>query len=148
MAEQMMQETAGKAIPAGYKQTEVGVIPEDWGVFEIQDLIYDLRGGAPFKPSDFTKQGVKVLPKGGVVRGGILKIKEIQDYGETVSIEILRHGLSNKEAFEVESAIIDYIGKKNLTNIVLGHDSHDRGRMSLTELEIKYGAQKAIFELN
>ena len=78
MAEQIMQETADKAIPAGYKQTEVGVIPEDWRVFEIQDLIYDLRGGAPFKPSDFTKQGVKVLPKGGVVRGGILKIKEIE----------------------------------------------------------------------
>lgn len=32
MAEQMMQEAAGKAIPAGYKQTEVGVIPEDWDV--------------------------------------------------------------------------------------------------------------------
>ena len=30
MAEQMMQEAAGKTIPAGYKQTEVGVIPEDW----------------------------------------------------------------------------------------------------------------------
>ncbi|TNI84562.1 restriction endonuclease subunit S [Aeromonas allosaccharophila] len=30
MAEQMMQEAAGKAIPAGYKQTEAGVIPEDW----------------------------------------------------------------------------------------------------------------------
>lgn len=30
MAEQMMQEAAGKAIPAGYKQTDAGVIPEDW----------------------------------------------------------------------------------------------------------------------
>ncbi|WP_270666821.1 MULTISPECIES: hypothetical protein, partial [unclassified Aeromonas] len=43
MAEQMMQEAADKAIPAGYKQTEVGVIPEDWIVeplenFHIQDL--------------------------------------------------------------------------------------------------------------
>ena len=27
MAEQMMQEAAGKTIPAGYKQTEVGIIP-------------------------------------------------------------------------------------------------------------------------
>ena len=35
MAEQMMQETAGKAIPAGYQQTEVGVIPEDWVVSQI-----------------------------------------------------------------------------------------------------------------
>ena len=41
MAEQMKQEVAGKTIPAGYKQTEVGVIPEDWGCLDlshVQDL--------------------------------------------------------------------------------------------------------------
>lgn len=38
MAEQMMQEAAGKAIPAGYKQTEVGVIPEEWDVATIEEL--------------------------------------------------------------------------------------------------------------
>ena len=38
MTEQMMQETAGKAIPAGYKQTEVGVIPEDWDVKSVYAL--------------------------------------------------------------------------------------------------------------
>ncbi|MFM5520262.1 restriction endonuclease subunit S [Aeromonas jandaei] len=39
MAEQMMQEAAGKAIPAGYQQTEVGVIPEDWVVISIQNSL-------------------------------------------------------------------------------------------------------------
>jgi len=39
MAEQMMQEAAGKAIPAGYKQTEVGVIPEDWEVAPIGSVL-------------------------------------------------------------------------------------------------------------
>ncbi|MDH1637609.1 restriction endonuclease subunit S [Aeromonas caviae] len=38
MAEQMMQEAAGKAIPAGYQQTEVGVIPEAWNIKELQHL--------------------------------------------------------------------------------------------------------------
>ena len=38
MAEQMMQEAAGKTIPAGYKQTEVGVIPEEWDVATIEEL--------------------------------------------------------------------------------------------------------------
>ncbi|MDD9227513.1 restriction endonuclease subunit S [Aeromonas hydrophila] len=38
MAEQVMQEAAGKAIPAGYKQTEVGVIPEEWDVATIEEL--------------------------------------------------------------------------------------------------------------
>jgi type I restriction enzyme S subunit len=43
MAEQMKQNKAGEMaakqiIPAGYKQTEVGVIPEDWEVFQLGDL--------------------------------------------------------------------------------------------------------------
>lgn len=38
MAEQMMQEAAGKAIPAGYKQTEVGIIPEDWTVANLSAI--------------------------------------------------------------------------------------------------------------
>ncbi|MFM2482833.1 restriction endonuclease subunit S [Celerinatantimonas sp. YJH-8] len=60
----------------GYKLSELGEIPEDWRVKPIESLIQDLRGGAPFKPSDFTNTGVKVLPKGGVVRGGVLKVTE------------------------------------------------------------------------
>ncbi|MFB0953021.1 MAG: restriction endonuclease subunit S [Aeromonadaceae bacterium] len=44
MAEQIMQETAGKAIPAGYKQTEVGVIPEHWAVFSLGD-IFSFKNG-------------------------------------------------------------------------------------------------------
>ncbi len=38
MAEQMMQDAAGKASPAGYKQTEVGVIPDDWHIYSLHEL--------------------------------------------------------------------------------------------------------------
>lgn len=72
------------------------------------------------------------------------RIKDIHANGKEVKLEILRHRLdTEKEAFEVESAIIDLVGKKNLTNIVSGHDAEDRGRMNLDELKIKYEAQKA-----
>ncbi|WP_270672173.1 restriction endonuclease subunit S [Aeromonas sp. QDB17] len=47
MAEQMMQDAAGKAIPAGYKQTEVGVIPEDWGVSSLKDVAFFGGGTTP-----------------------------------------------------------------------------------------------------
>ena len=50
MAEQMMQEAAGKAIPAGYKQTEVGVIPEDWGVKKGRELFTKIQDGTHFSP--------------------------------------------------------------------------------------------------
>ena len=65
---------------AGYRQTEVGVIPEDWEVLPISALTTEFRGGAPLKPSDFKTLGVKVLPKGGVGRTGFLRIadKDIQ----------------------------------------------------------------------
>lgn len=45
MAEQMMQEAAGKTIPAGYKQTEVGVIPEDWDVCSLGNCAYFIGSG-------------------------------------------------------------------------------------------------------
>jgi type I restriction enzyme S subunit len=60
----------------GYKQTEVGVIPEAWEVVSIGNLITEFRGGASLKPSDFTSTGVKVLPKGGVGRTGWLQIED------------------------------------------------------------------------
>ncbi len=47
MAEQMMQDAAGKAIPAGYKQTEVGVIPEDWGGSSLKDVAFFGGGTTP-----------------------------------------------------------------------------------------------------
>lgn len=77
-----------------------------------------------------------------------IKINEIIKSGEKPLIDILRHGLTSDEAFKVECAVIDYIGKENLTNMVLGHDSTDMGRMSLKELEIKYKAEKVEFEDN
>lgn len=64
------------AVRAGYKLTDVGVIPIDWQVASIASLTTEFRGGAPLKPSDFTDHGVKVLPKGGVGRVGKLRIAE------------------------------------------------------------------------
>ena len=60
----------------GYKKSAIGVIPEDWEVDDLGKFITEFRGGAPLKPSDFTNGGVKVLPKGAVVRGGFLKIND------------------------------------------------------------------------
>ncbi len=52
MAEQIMQNAAGKTIPAGYKQTEVGVIPEDWSVSTIGDCTRWMSGGTPNRNID------------------------------------------------------------------------------------------------
>ena len=61
---------------SGYKQTDAGVIPEEWEVAPLSELVTEFRGGAPLKPSDFTNAGIKVLPKGAVGRTGWLTIDD------------------------------------------------------------------------
>lgn len=45
MSQQYQVEAAKKLVPEGYKQTEVGIIPEDWEVSTIQDLKFELSDG-------------------------------------------------------------------------------------------------------
>lgn len=42
--------------------------------------------------------------------------------------------------------MIDFLGIENLTNLVNGHYSADRGKMSLQDLQIEYQAEEAIFD--
>jgi hypothetical protein len=53
---------------------------------------------------------------------------------------IHRHGLTEKEAFEVESALIDFIGLENLSNRMLGHKADERGQMTIEEIIARYNA--------
>lgn len=76
----------------------------------------------------------------------IKKIREIQNSGLEVKHVVLRHELTSEEAFEVESAVIDVLGKDNLTNLVKGHNSEDKGLMNLEDIKIKYEAEDAIIE--
>lgn len=71
------------------------------------------------------------------------RIREIISLGHKVKYVIHRHGLTPETAFEVEAALIDFIGMEDLTNIVQGHNSDDRGRMSIEEIIAKYNAQHA-----
>src|SRR5690554_2747703 len=51
-----LAEMASNSIPVGYKQTEVGVIPEDWDVCELQDAVNFLDGlRRPVKSGDRAK---------------------------------------------------------------------------------------------
>ena len=45
------------------------------------------------------------------------RIRAILAGGHEVQHRIIRHGLTEKEAFEVEAALIDFIGLDGLTNL-------------------------------
>ncbi|QUY45602.1 restriction endonuclease subunit S [Acaryochloris marina] len=51
---------SSEKLPKGYKQTEVGVIPEDWELDTIGQSMRLINGRA-FKPSDWTDQGTPII---------------------------------------------------------------------------------------
>ena len=73
-------------------------------------------------------------------------IREILAAGETPLHVIVRHGMDEKTAFEVEGALIDAYGLDELKNAVNGHGHNTRGLQPDLELEIRYGAEPAIIE--
>lgn len=72
------------------------------------------------------------------------RIRAIHTSGAHVQYEIVRHGLEEQQAFEVESALIDWIGVHALTNSVDGHHADTRGRMKVAELIATYGAKPVV----
>jgi hypothetical protein len=69
-------------------------------------------------------------------------IRDIIASGKRVEYRIVRHRMSDEAAFEVESALIDYIGFEDLSNDVRGHHTTERGLMTVEEITEKYNAKK------
>jgi uncharacterized protein len=72
----------------------------------------------------------------------ISTIQSIISDGYELEPIIIRHGLDEDTAYEVESALIDCFGLENLANIQAGHKSSDRGIMSATDVQLKYNPKK------
>lgn len=68
------------------------------------------------------------------------RIRTIQKSGKTVEHFVLRHGLTEQAAFEVEAAVIDFAGMPNLSNIQSGHYSTDFGIKTTEEVIAMYSA--------
>lgn len=78
--------------------------------------------------------------KDGTLSDKLDKIRGIRANGLEVKHVVHRHGLTEKEAFEVEAALIDFIGSSGLANQVQGYNSDDRGQMTVAEVISKYQA--------
>lgn len=71
------------------------------------------------------------------------KIRELVNNGQTVKHVIVRHGLTESEAFQIEATLIDtlkYCGIL-LSNLVGGHNSIEKGLMTSEEIIRLYNAQ-------
>lgn len=70
----------------------------------------------------------------------LARIRDIEASGAVTEHFVLRHGLTEESAFEVEAAVIDLVGMDNLSNVQNGHYSTDYGIMSPEEVEAMYSA--------
>lgn len=68
------------------------------------------------------------------------RIRAIQKSRKSVEHFVLRHGLTERSAFEVEAALIDFVGIPNLSNIQSGHYSTDFGIKTTEEVIAMYSA--------
>lgn len=68
------------------------------------------------------------------------RIRAIKESGSSVQHFILRHGLTEPMAFEIEAAVIDFVGITNLSNLQSGHYSTDFGIKTSDEVIAMYSA--------
>ncbi len=73
-------------------------------------------------------------------------IRDIEDSGHHVRIEVLRHGLMEAEAFHVEAAVMDLLS--DLAILKAGHGTEAYGRMSVDDVNALYGARPVDFDPN
>ena len=106
--------------------------PRDRGIFYVgkglNNRVFDHVTGA--------------LNKQGNPSDKIEQIQAIYAAGKSVEHFILRHGLDEHSAFELEAAIIDFIGLQCLTNQQGGHYSSDFGLMSVADIQVMYEAER------
>ena len=79
-------------------------------------IFYVGKGKGPNRPFVHLKEGIDHKNPELETR-----IRKIRIGGDEPEVEILRYGLSERGALDMESAVIDAIGVGNLSNLIKGH---------------------------
>lgn len=77
-------------VKPGYRQTEVGVIPEDWDVSALGGLI-DLLTGFPFPSKGYSQSGIRLLRGSNVKRNRTDWSDDLTQYWPEVAGDIRRY---------------------------------------------------------
>ena len=95
-------------VRSGYKQTEIGVIPEDWAVRPLREVLVRGRLGGNYPNSDF--ESAKPLMKMGNLGRGTFSLSKIEYVPKEVSIEP-EHRLAEGDVLFNTRNTLDLVGK-------------------------------------
>lgn len=82
-----------QSVPEGYKQTAVGVIPEEWEIKRLKEILTEARLGGNYENEE-SNHGVPIIKMGNIGRGTI-KLDKIQNLPENAVYDdedILNYG--------------------------------------------------------
>ncbi len=92
-------------IPKGYKQTEVGVIPEDWDISDLNSVSSDvMQNGVFYKPSR-KGSGVKLINVGDLYKRTPIDL-ELLDLFDANDSEKERFKVKNGDLFFTRSSVV------------------------------------------
>jgi type I restriction enzyme S subunit len=78
-------EAAKRAVPVGYKQTEVGVIPEDWELLDINAIsLVPMQNGIFFEPKR-KGFGIPLINVGDMYKSAPIEIEGLELFSATLS---------------------------------------------------------------
>ncbi|MEW6615822.1 MAG: restriction endonuclease subunit S [Thermodesulfobacteriota bacterium] len=123
-------------IQKGFKQTEVGVIPRDWGLFPIEDLtpknrkynIVDGPFGSNLKTIHYRKSGIPIITSGYVTDGKF-------SASEYLYVDLEKFKQEKRSAVRGGDIVMAKIGERCGASAILPKD-HQEGILSGNALKI------------
>ena len=109
--------------PKGYKQTEVGVIPEDWEVVCLSDVLDGFQNGYAFSAQAYTSSGVPIVTMAQISLDGSFQFDEaiVNNWDDEEAKKLKAFFVNDGD---VIVSMTDVTPSKNLI-----------GRMALTKLD-------------
>lgn len=101
--------------PKGYKQTELGEIPEDWDVVELGSTC-KVQGGYAFKSEKFSKQGTAILRISNI-QSGLVELDEVVFCSRSESIPQQFHVNNGDALIAMSGATTGKVGIYKSANV-------------------------------
>ena len=134
-------------LKAGYKQTEVGVIPETWQCCSLGDVV-DLLTGLPFPSAGYVQSGVRLLRGSNVKRGCTDWTEKLTVYWPSITTEVKKYSLKAGDVVvAMDGSLVGrsfaFLGENDVPSLLLQRVARIRSdRLAQTYLKVWVCSQR------